>query len=171
MIIEIISVSGVETPAGKKYQTIEIGYKSDGKIQGKKLLSFANPTLFNQAQKWKQGDQFDIVTRKDDNGYWQWIEAVPATVGGSGGSVKSVGDFKKQSEDRFESREERLARQRYIVRQSSISNAISVLLVSAKSAPATADILALAKKFEEYVFAEEATAIPDITEIEDDFPE
>ena len=173
MLIEIISVSAPETPAGKKYQSIEIAYKNDGKVQGKKLLSFTNPTLFNQVKSWKQGDKYEVVTQKDANGYWQWTDATAAdgsSAASSGGGGRSVGDFKKQSEDRFETREERLARQVYIVRQSSIANAISVLTVNAKSVPGSDEILSLAKKFEEYVFAKEEKALPEINDIEDDIP-
>ena len=168
MQIEVINITGPDQVPNKKYQVIEIAYKQDGKVNGKKLLSFANPTLFTQVQKWKQGEVYEVSTTKDDNGYWQWTQAELATTGG-GGAVKSVGDFKKTSEDRYETREERLARQQYIVRQSSISNAIAVLTTGAKSSPSVNDILDLAKQFEEFVFSAEAKSV-DITEIEDDIP-
>jgi hypothetical protein len=124
MQIEVINVTGPSAVPGKKYKIIEVAFKFDGKVSGKKLLDFANPSLFLEVAKWQQGQFYEVSTKKDDNGYWQWINA--ALVDGSSAAApaaatKSIGDFKKGNEDRYETADERKLRQKYIIRQSSIS--------------------------------------------------
>ena len=51
----------------------------------------------------------------------------------------------------YETKEERAARQVLIVKQSSLSTAVSALAVGAKSTPSAADVIAYAKQLEQYV--------------------
>jgi len=52
----------------------------------------------------------------------------------------------------YESGDERKAKQRYIIKQSSLSAAVSVLTTGAKAPPKTEDVLSLADIFVDYVF-------------------
>lgn len=74
----------------------------------------------------------------------------------------------------FETPEERAKKQVYIVRQSSISNAISLLTTGAKVPPATSAVIALAKELEAYVFDSGAVDKPasfeDMADDLDDVP-
>lgn len=151
MIIEIIDVSqptATKTAKGQ-YQTIEVSYKNEqGQVQGKKLMSFSNPSVFKAVQGYVKGDRLDVETTKDEQGYWQWKainkegEApARAAAPASGGGGKVVGS-------NYETAEERAKKQVYIVRQSSISSAIE-LLGQGKSVD---DVLSTAKAFESYVF-------------------
>ena len=76
MLINIIDVGQPNTHAaknGRSYQSLEVTYKDDsGKVSSKKLMSFSNPSVFNTAKNWQKGDVVNVVTQKDDQGYWQW---------------------------------------------------------------------------------------------------
>ena len=65
----------------------------------------------------------------------------------------------------YETKEERAARQVYIIRQSSLSTAVE-LLGQGKS---VADVIATAKQFEAYVFSK-AEGVDAINELQDDIP-
>ena len=157
MILEIIDVGtpqSVKTGKGQ-YQTLEVSYRNEqGQVQGKKLMSFSNPTVFKTIQTFAKGDRLDVETTKDDNGYWQWKSiskegeapprteaAKPATSGGG----KVIGS-------NYETAEGRARRQVYIIRQSSLSTAVELL---GQGKPVN-EVIATAKQFEAYVFSKEA---------------
>lgn len=175
MQVNIIDVGAPNTHAaknGRSYQSIEVTYKGDnGQTATKKLMSFSNPSVFNHIKNLTKGDVVDVVTTKDDNGYWQWTNigtggaTAPASVSSGAPATAS-----KVSGSNYETKEERAARQVFIVRQSSISAAISALSVGAKSSPYSDDIIKLAKELETYVFSKEEAKIPEITDLEDDIP-
>lgn len=66
----------------------------------------------------------------------------------------------------YETKEERAARQVYIIRQSSISSAIDLLK---DSKPTVEGVLNVAKQFEEYIFSEK-TGVDAINDLDDDIP-
>ena len=169
MLINIVDVGAPNTHAaknGRSYQSIEVTYKNDqGQVANKKLMSFSNPSVFNHIKGLAKGDSLNVQTEKDANGYWQWTgiggdnavatetkQAAPATGGRVTGS-------------NYETKEERAARQVFIIRQSSLSTAVE-LLGQGKS---VADVIATAKEFEAYVFSKE-TGIDAINSLEDDLP-
>jgi hypothetical protein len=168
MLINIVDVGAPNTHAaknGRSYQSIEVTYKNEqGQTQSKKLMSFSNPTVFNHIRDLTKGDALNVTTEKDANGYWQWTgiggdnavsetkQATPATGGRVTGS-------------NYETKEERAARQVFIIRQSSLSTAVELLGTGSK----VADVIATAKEFEAYVFSK-STGIDAINELEDDIP-
>jgi len=169
MLINIVDVGAPNTHAaknGRSYQSIEVTYKNDqGQVANKKLMSFSNPSVFNHIKGLAKGDSLNVQTEKDANGYWQWTgiggdiavatenkQATPATGGRVTGS-------------NYETKEERAARQVYIIRQSSLSTAVELLGTGSK----VADVIATAKEFESYVFSKEAD-IDAINSLEDDLP-
>jgi hypothetical protein len=168
MLINIIDVGQPNTHAaknGRSYQSIEVTYKAEnGQVANKKLMSFSNPSVFNHIRDLTKGDALNVTTEKDANGYWQWTgiggdnevaetttQAKPATGGG------------RVTGSNYETKEERAARQVYIIRQSSISSAVELLGTGAK----VDDVLATAKQFEAYVLAKDVA--PEIND-EDDIP-
>lgn len=164
MWIEVLSVS-VEHMPGKNggYKKAEIAFKdSEGKVQGKKIMSFSNPVVFNTLSEAKQGDKFDVTSQKDDKGFWQWTAISVADISGSGsspssGSFNTTNTMTKASpapKSNYETPEERATRQVYIIRQSSISNAIAMLAAAndKKTAINPDTVIHVAKHFEAYVF-------------------
>ena len=170
MLIKIINVSQPEKV--KTYFTMEVNYKNEqGQTQGKKLMSFTAPEVFNTLKTASQGDTYDITTEKDKNGYWQWIAAVKAEGAATSGARPQPAS-QVQSRGSYETAEERAARQRLIVRQSSLSAAVATLTVGAKSVDKDA-VKALAEEYNSWVFEEDAK-VPsdpaDFSDLDDDIP-
>jgi len=180
MQVNVVDVSNLNTHTaknGREYQSIEIMYKNDqGQAQSKKLMSFANPSVFKAAQGWEKGDVVHVSTEKDTNGYWQWTAV---------GSADTVSDKRpddasatqgnaakpstRVSGSNYETKDERAARQVMIVRQSSLSNAVATLALEGSKASAN-DVISLAKLYEKFVLAGEALETPDITNEPSDIP-
>ena len=159
MLITLVDVSTpqVTKTAKGQYQAIEVSYKNEqGQIQGKKLMSFSNPTVFKAIQEFAKGDILNVEAVKDDQGYWQWkavqksdgSEPVPtARPASTGGKVTG---------SNYETPEERAKRQVYIVRQSSISSAIDLLKSNGNDVKVD-NVLEVAKQLENYVFGNSDT--------------
>lgn len=169
MLINIVDVGAPNTHAaknGRSYQSIEVTYKNDqGQVANKKLMSFSNPTVFNHIKGLTKGDQINVQTTKDANGYWQWTG-----IGGDNAVAETKQAAPAQSGGRvtgsnYETKEERAQRQVYIIRQSSISSAVELLGTGAS----VDNVIATAKEFEAYVFSKE-TGIDAINSLEDDIP-
>ena len=168
MLINIIDVGAPNTKAssnGRSYQSIEVTYKDEqDQVKNKKIMSFSNPSVFNHLKNLTKGDQVNLRTEKDAAGYWQWIGIEgDKTVATETKTTPQAGG--RVTGSNYETTEERAARQVLIVRQSSLSSAVE-LLGPGKSVE---EVLAVAKQFEDYVFAK-STGIDAINEMEDDFP-
>lgn len=173
MFVEIVDVIREEKPSsnGKgTYGALTVTYRSNGKIAEKKLMSFANPTVFKYFEKAQKGDNVDVTSVKNEKtGYWDWTaigtgEPQVATASAPASSTRVTGS-------NYETKEERAVKQRYIVRQSSVANAISALAIGAKSTPKSGEIVELAKVFEEYVFALPSALDMLVNEMGSDIPE
>ena len=158
MQIQIIDVGTPNTHAaknGRSYQSIEVTYKSnDGKVSSKKLMSFSNPTVFKTISGLSKGAAIDVVTTKDDAGYWQWTginDGQSAPQATQGATPSSTPATTRVTGSNYETADERAARQRLIVRQSSLSAAVSILTVGAKTVDKTA-VLNLASELTDWVF-------------------
>ena len=173
--IQIVNVE-VSTPAGKKYQMAEVVYKQEynGKqdVKTKKVMSFANPAVFATVKEAKSGEQYELTQVKEGE-YWQWTKlekidgsvqaAAPATTGSTSRTAASY------SGRDFETKEERADRQRLIVRQSSLSNAINILSPGSKSALDTKAVLSLADELVAWV-TQAPSLIEMSNDLEDDIP-
>jgi len=155
-----------KTESGRTFQQLEVAYKNEqGLPQLKKLISFSNPNVFKAAKEWLKGDVVNVTTVKNEKtGYWDWVglegdgivaESKPASAA-SGARVTG---------SNYETKEERAARQVFIIRQSSLSTAVE-LLGQGKS---VADVIATAKQFEAYVFSK-AESADAINKLQDDVP-
>lgn len=167
MLINIIDVGAPNTHAaknGRSYQSMEVTYKDDqGQVKNKKLMSFSNPSVFNHIKGLSKGDQINLRTEKDAAGYWQWIGIEgDKTVATETKTTPQAGG--RVTGSNYETKEERAARQVLIVRQSSLSSAVE-LLGPGKS---VAEVLAVAKQFEDYVFAKDQEV--NFDDFEDDIP-
>ena len=151
----VITHVDVSTPAGKKYQVAETIFKMNGETKTKKIMSFANPAVFNTLKDAKSGEEYSITQEKDGNGYWQWTSI------SKGGSVSETTTAAQAAPARkessytgrdFESSQERADKQRFIIKQSSISSAIQLLSIGATSPPDVKAVLELADKFVSFVY-------------------
>lgn len=129
--------------------------REDGRTGSKTMMSFANPKVFDIFKNASEGDVFEVVERQDGE-YTNWVSAVKtdgsapktASVPGAAAPAAKPGAIASQ----YETRDERNARQRLIVRQSSLSNAIELLTTGAKSPPELADVASLADSLVAYVY-------------------
>ena len=159
MNITILSVDIKTVPTAKgSYQTAEIAYKNNtfqGKVEGKKIMSFgASKKAFETLSTASSGDTFDVEVVKNDKGYNDWVGL---TKGQAGAAVAAPSTAPGKTptatpKSNYETPEERAQRQVLIVRQSSLSSAVSALTPGAKAPLKAEDIIALAQKLENYVF-------------------
>lgn len=182
--VTILNVSILTTPTktGGTYQTADVAYKNNtfaGKVEGKKIVSFgATAESFKKLATAQPGDTFDVEIIKNTGGYNDWITLEKASVvqgsvdAGSGPSVRSSG-VQTSVRSTYETSEERVVRQRSIVRQSSLSNAVNTLAVGAKKLD-PAEVIDVAKQYEAYVHSAEifsggATGFDDVPSFDKDF--
>jgi len=168
MLIDIIDVGSVSTHSaknGRQYQSLEVTYKNEqGQAQSKKLMSFGSKDVFAAAQQWSKSDKVNIATEKDDNGYWQWTRVLADGEVATVAPAKSGVTATRVAGSNYPTQEERAQTQVYIIRQSSLTNAVNTLATTGK-AIASEDVLALARVYEGHVLG--VTQEPKVDSIED----
>lgn len=177
MQIQIIDVGTPNTHAaknGRSYQSIEVTYKgADGKVGNKKLMSFSNPEVFKRISALTKGNSIDVVTTKDEAGYWQWTGINDDTTPSATPSQTTSAPTTRVTGSNYETAEERAARQRLIVRQSSLTAAIAILKVG-KDSVTNEEVLELAEELTDWVFEKQPKEVEkftgDISDLEDDIP-
>jgi len=160
------------------YSTMVVSYVDEkGANKSWKLISFANPKVFDTFKVAKPNEVYEITTRKNDKDFTEWASAdVVGTAVTSGGHAAPAASTNSRSTpvvSQYETRDERNARQRYIIRQSSISNAIAMLTPGSKTALDLAAVATLADALVAYVFeAPELSPKSDVPfqDMEDDIP-
>lgn len=161
MNIEILSVKVSTVPTQKgSYQVAEVAFKNlsfQGKVEGKKIMSFgATKGAFDVLATAQPGDAYSVTIVKNDKGYNDWVSlskgasASPASATSSVTTSTGAGNVSPRST--YETPEERAKKQIYIVRQSSLSNAVDALTPGAKAPLKGSDVIDLAKEFEAFVF-------------------
>lgn len=179
--LEVISISPKQHVPNARggYDVIEVAYRKDGKIEGKKVMSFVNPKVFEALGNFSAGDNISVTAEKvagrDGKEYWQWTAVESGSEQPSQASSKPVSALERsasvatKSVSNYETKEERAARQVMIVRQSSLSNAVATLAVGAKKLEG-ASVVALAKEYEAFVLGTETVAkySDNIADMDDD---
>jgi hypothetical protein len=175
MNITILSVDIKTTPTAKgSYQTADVAYKNNtfqGKVEGKKVMSFgATASSFKTLTQATSGETYEVEVVKNDKGYNDWISMSKAGAASSeptqGAAAKPSASSTAAPRSNYETPEERAQRQVYIIRQSSISAAVSSLAAGAKAAVEPSKVLAVAKQYEDYVLGKGPTGFEDMP----DFP-
>lgn len=171
-----IKVISTEVTNRGKYDQIEVTFKNlnfDGKVDAKKHLSFVNQKVFDVLKKAQNGDTFTIERKKDGKNYWQWVGI---TAEGDEPQAAQLANkttttaTQTAPKSTYETADERAKKQVYIVRQSSIANAIDTLKTDKKT-PTVQEVLEVAKQYEAYVFGlgvvQEAEKLPEFDPDED----
>lgn len=119
------------------------------------------------------GDEFTMEMDKNKAGFWD-VKDCTKGVANAPGQQPNPNAQKvaaTPSKSTYETSEERAAKQVYIVRQSSIANAINFLNVSGAKKHTTEEALAIAKKFEDFVFGKDVADAPQgFDDFENDMP-
>lgn len=151
-------------------QVLEVAYKNltfQGKVESKQLFDFGvQKDSFKTLAVGQIGQVYEVDVVKNDAGYNDWVKVNKSdgTVSTSNGSTTppriSAGTVGTPApvKSTYETPEERAKKQIYIVRQSSLSNAIDLLSVGAKSQPKVEAVIETARAFEEFVFGTSSTA-------------
>ena len=156
MQIEILNVSSETKPTSKggTYVMLDVAFKnlSSGKTEGKKLVPFGDSeAVYKQFKDAKAGNQFDVTLEKQGQ-YWVWTKATSIAPGAVASSAASK--VTPVTKSTYETPEERAKKQVYIVKQSSISNAVAILTVGAKTPPSLQSVLDLAQQLTSWVFTD-----------------
>ena len=97
------------------------------------------------------GEQYNVTVGKNEKGYDAWNAIEAATTKSDTATNATRAETPRFSGDR-ESKDEREAKQRYIIRQSSLSNAVALLTVGAKTTPKLDEVIALAEELVKFVY-------------------
>jgi len=151
MQIQMIGVTAHKIP-GKKYEKLEVAYKNDkGEIKGRNVMSFGIKNGLDLLKTATPGTMLDVDLVKEGE-YWNWVgvkKAGDAPAANSSGGSSSGGGNKYPSRD-FETKEERAAKQRLIIRQNCVGNAIAMMKTD-KVGLDIKDVLAMAAKLEQFI--------------------
>ena len=155
MQIKITKYANIENKG--KYNMAVVYYSVDGEEKEKQLVSFKNKDVYDLLTTSGPGTVVDIKAEKDGK-FWAWTGAtVSSSAGDTSNSSKASG---KASGGSWETPEERAKKQVYIVRQSSISNALEYAKLTDEKD--LERILTVAKAFEMHVFGMEDIKDPEL---------
>ncbi len=132
----------------------ELAYKelATGKVGGKKITQYAN--AFKVASEAETGQVFDVVNEKDGE-FWEWKSMVrnlngpTQTVSTPASAATSVP--RSGTSSAYATADERAKTQVYIVKQSSLAQAVNLLTTGAKVPPSSELILDQAQVFANWV--------------------
>ena len=176
MQIKILVVDSKHVQEGKKdYVLLDVSYKNldFNKVEGKKIVSFASPDVFKALKEAKAGDEFTVTKgEKTATGHVPWTRIVAGLTGAdTSNSTAEAAPTKPGNtstpRSTYETPEERAKKQVYIVRQSSIANAIATFALS-ETHPTRNEVIDCAKVYEAYVFGSDP--MKEIMDMEDDVP-
>lgn len=139
----------------KKYFILPVTYTDKGKEWVRKIYSFNFTDVYKAFKDAKPGEVYEVAVKKNDNGFWDWVSAEKVVQRAGEPTVKEASSGKVGTvRSTYETPEERAQRQQYIIRQSSINNAIEAL--KALGGEFTfADIIEMAKDFENHVYRQD----------------
>jgi hypothetical protein len=180
MNITILSVDIKTKPnsRGGTYQDAEVAYKNNtyqGKVEGKSVRSFgAQEAAFKVLATAQPGETYDVTVVKNEKGFNDWTAMqkagiVQGNVAAPAGATKVTGAT-AAPKSTYETPEERAKKQVYIVRQSSVSSAIAIHSVGAKTLGLD-PVLDTARRIEAYVLGTGATGFDDVPDLDPEFQE
>lgn len=153
--INNVNVEWVEQGLGKKYGKAAVDYTYNGEARKQNVMSFSNPDVFKKVQE-LTGQTVEIKVGKNDKGYSEWrsvvVVAGESSSGSSHSQASTAPSVARVSGSNYETKEERAARQVLIVKQSSLSAAVSSLTPGAKTALDQKDVLERAQVYADWVF-------------------
>lgn len=166
-----ITVQGVSTQTINKggksrpYSEAKVEFLNErGEPKSWTVRSFTNPSVFKTLSEATQGQQYEISTIKNDKDFTEWTSATLSSSdhrAPAASASKPSGGVQRST---YETPEERAVRQRLIVRQSSLAQAIEYLKYQGGNG--TEDTaMQIADQFAEWVYK-----APGLAEMEEDLP-
>jgi len=154
------------------YEVANVNYLYKGEAKTTKIMSFSNPQVFKDIQK-MVGKTIDVETTQNGK-YTNWAKVTLVSTDESP-SVSSSSPTKPTSStvrSTYETPEERAQRQLMIVRQSSISNALTYLHQTQPGGDyGVTDTLEVAQDFVDFVYGTASLPAADkLEDMDDDIP-
>ena len=162
-LLEDVSSSFTKTAKGG-YTTAQVVYQNErGEKKEWKVLSFSNPKVFDTLKEAKAGENYEITTGKNDKDFTVWTAASLASATATSPTPSGV---QKTTTSTYETAAERAVKQRLIVRQSSLSNALEYFKVRAEPGLSREELFNVADEFAAWVYES-----PKLFDKPNDFPE
>lgn len=166
MLITVQEVTNEFVSKGKNgYNKLTVVYSSNGKNSTKMLMSFTNPAVFATMKDATSGSNWEVDVKKNGE-YWEWVAVKPAGGEATPAANKAAPAAGRVVGSNYETPEERKQRQLYIIKQSSISNAIETLAPGSKTPLNPDDVIKLAQRYVDWVYGTQ-----DLFEQPSDLPE
>lgn len=172
MKIKVLSVEITQAAPkgkGKPWENAEIVYQNErGEPKKWNLVSFANPAVFAEMKHAKSGESFEITTVKNGD-YTNWTSATKVD-GDTAQPEQRLAPTAAQKEpskyvSTYETPEERAVKQRLIVRQSSLAQAVAFFSPNGGGKMESDEVLDVAETFAAWVYKQ-----PDLFDEFDDVP-
>lgn len=166
IVIQEVKIEEVRN-GRNKYDKAEVIYSFNGQNRTQKLMSFSNPAIFAQVRKMVSGETYDVEVVKNEAGFNSWAKIV-AVSGEPAPGVAASGDKPttgRTNVSTYETAEERKIKQMYIIKQSSITNAIA--RAGQNPDPLSIDILGLAQQFVDFIYGNQEA---DLFQEDNDIP-
>jgi hypothetical protein len=169
-----VSILTQPTKTGGSYQVADVAYKNNtfqGKVEGKKVMSFGTTAeAFKVLALAQPGETYEVDVVKNNAGYNDWTKMTKA------GAVEQAKETTYKAppgataspRSTYETPEERAKKQVYIVRQSSVSSAIAMHSVGAKTLDVK-KVLETAKEIEAHVMGTGPSGFDDFPDVPDEF--
>ena len=180
MHIEVVNIvpAKTEQKGNNSYQILEVAYKTpDGKVQGKKLVSFSNPEVFQIFSKAQRGEFYTVEAVKEGK-YWNWKAATNATTGTASAYPSSTAALLtppkgtgRVTGSNYETSEEREWNRTRIGRQACLNTSVALL---GDTKPDVAKVIKTAEQLEAWVLRKieptKQEAIKALGDMADDIP-
>ena len=164
IVIQEVKIEEVRN-GRNKYDKAEVVYSFNGQNRTQKLMSFSNPAIFAQVRKMVSGETYDVEVVKNEAGFNQWAKIVAASNDAAPAVSGDKPTTGRTNVSTYETAEERKIKQMYIIKQSSITNAIA--RAGQNPDPLSIDILGLAQQFVDFVYGNQEA---DLFQEDNDIP-
>lgn len=168
IVIKEVNVESV-VKGKSRYQVANVSYTYNGDAKTQKIMSFSNPDVFKKVQEFV-GKEVSVET-VESNGYKNWsklelVADAPSSVAAAPGRAVAPGQVISKST--YETPEERKVKQLYIIRQSSISNAIDWYKGTENAT--VEHVLELAQQFVDFVYGSPEDLFEQKNDLDADIP-
>lgn len=162
--IEVINVGApISAPNGRGgfYHSIELAYKSGGKVMGRKIVDFVSKEVYETIKAAKTGDKFTVTSEKTDKGTnWIAIGGPGAEATGAAATDSSPEPERQSvrgrptSEKTYETPEERATKQAIVTRLACVNAAIESAKLWGEPVTDEVSILATARIYETFIYTD-----------------
>ena len=142
-----------------KYSKATVAYIYNGEQRTQNIVDFANPSIFKQVQE-LIGQEVEVTLTKNAQNFNEWsaVEVLGNQTSAASSGFAETPKTTRVSGSNYETAEERAKKQVYIIKQSSISNAIDLYSNTGferNESFNVEDILRTAQQFTDWVLSNE----------------